>query len=1074
MATDTSQPNRMLQSGGCTLNRVRFWRCCLILPFLVLQALPAWALDPERRISQYGHAAWRLSDGFFSGGPVTVTQTRDGYLWVGTLSGLVRFDGVRFVPWRPEHGPRLPSSEVLDLMAASDGSLWIATLGGLSRWKNQTLINYPSGPGGTVSVLEDPKGRIWFGQNIAAGGTGPLCEVLGGSETRCYGTSDGVPRLRRAHPELEDRGGNLWFASDETLVRWTPHSHSVYELSGTTRPSGIYGLAEAPDGTLWVGTERAGPGLGLQRLVDGKWKPFKTREFDGSTLAVETLYADREGALWVGTLDHGIYRIQGDRVDHFGTADGLSSDLVLAFTEDREGNLWVATNLGVDRFADTAVVGFSTREGLCSSEAGSISASRDGSVWIGGDRALSRLRNGMVSCIRAGEGLPGTQVTSLFEDHAGRLWVGLDDNLWVYENARFRRITRQDGSAVGLVMGIAEDTENRVWITVSASPRILMRIEGLKVQEEHHELQKPRKVVADPTGGLWLGLLNGDLAHFRDGKVATYRFVHDRAALVNQVLANSDGSVLAATTYGLIGWRNGKTLTLTAKNGLPCDEVFALTFDDGGNLWLFMNCGLAEIKSADLQRWLRNPESGVLTKTLDMLDGVRTGRSSFDGAARSPDGRLWFVNASSLQMVDPDHLYRNQVRPPVYIEQVVADRKSYPVKGAVRLPALSRDLEIDYAGLSFVAPQKVLFRYRLEGRDKTWQESGTRRQAFYTDLPPGSYHFRVIACNNGGLWNEEGAALDFVIASAFYQTGWFKTLCAVVFLSALWGLYRYRLYQVARDFNVRLKERVAERTRMARDLHDTLLQSFQGSLLEFQAARNLFSNRPEDAMRSLDGAIGSAEAAIVEGRNAIQDLRTGSEVRSELAHLLTAAGQELSEAQALDGDRPAFDLTVEGPAQTLPPVLQDEVYRMGREIVRNAFLHAHARRIEVEIRYEDRMLRLRIRDDGIGIDPNVLAEGGRAGHWGLPGVRERAKLIGAKLDFWSEPGAGTEVQVAVPASVAYKTSGDGRVLGFFRKTTRSIEKTAQNSRGVRRATQRSSEFLYRLVARIRALCTYDD
>ena len=347
------------------------------------------------------------------------------------------------------------------------------------------------------------------------------------------------------------------------------------------------------------------------------------------------------------------------------------------------------------------------------------------------------LRGSAVSCLRSGRELPGSQVTSLFEDRAGRLWVGLDDGLWVYEHERFSQVRRPDGRPIGLVTSITEDTEEQIWIAVSGPPRILMRIEGLTVRQEYHDAPLPRRVAADPTGGLWLGLLAGDLARLHDGRLQTFRFAPDDTGLLHQVVPLTDGSVLAATSYGLIGWLAGRQATLTVKNGLPCDAVHAIVFDGQDDLWLFLSCGLTEVTSADLQRWKNDPGAQISPRTLDELDGVRMGRAAFAAAARSTDGRLWFANGVQLQTTDPARLRRNAVPPPVHIERIVADRTSYPAGAAVRLPPLTRDLEVDYVGLSFVAPQKVRFRYRLEGRDDTWQEPGTRRQAFYSDLRPG-------------------------------------------------------------------------------------------------------------------------------------------------------------------------------------------------------------------------------------------------------------------------------------------------------------------------------------------------
>jgi signal transduction histidine kinase len=396
---------------------------------------------------------------------------------------------------------------------------------------------------------------------------------------------------------------------------------------------------------------------------------------------------------------------------------------------------------------------------------------------------------------------------------------------------------------------------------------------------------------------------------------------------------------------------------------------------------------------------------------------------------RDRDGRLWFANGSVVQMIDPAHVVRNFTPPPVHVEQIIADHKMYLPGGGVRLPAHTRDVEIDYTALSFTVPQKVHFRYRLEGRDPDWQDAGTRRQAFYTDLRPGAHRFRVIASNNSGVWNEIGDAVEFSIAPAFYQTNWFRASLAAVFVATLWGLYRLRLYQLAREFSAQTRERA----RIARDLHDTLLQSFQASLIQMQTARNIFPRRPEEAVQTLDNAIGSAEQAIDEGRSTIQDLRAAMTPQSNLEYLLTVAAQELAQAPDSNGTHPVFGVSVKGTRRILSSVLQDEVYRIGREVLRNAFHHAHASHIEAEIIYDNRDLRLRIRDDGKGIDRNILQEGARAGHWGLPGARERAKRIGGRIDIWSEAGAGTEIELTVPASRAYAKPQAQRRFGLFRK-----------------------------------------
>ncbi|HTY87365.1 MAG TPA: histidine kinase, partial [Candidatus Acidoferrum sp.] len=334
------------------------------------------------------------------------------------------------------------------------------------------------------------------------------------------------------------------------------------------------------------------------------------------------------------------------------------------------------------------------------------------------------------------------------------------------------------------------------------------------------------------------------------------------------------------------------------------------------------------------------------------------------------------------------------------------------------MPPLVRDLEIDYTALSMVVPEKNRFRVKLEGWDSDWKDAGNERRAFYSNLPPRNYRFRVAACNNSGVWNEAGDTLAFSIAPAYYQTLWFRLACVAAFLAMLWALYQYRLHQVAQEFNRSLEARVAERTRIARELHDTLLQSFHGLLLRFQSASNLLPERPTEAKQRLDSAIDQAAQAITEGRDAVQGLRASTVETNDLALALSTLGRELA-AHEINRNSAVLRVDVEGTPRNLHPILRDEVYRIAGEALRNASRHAQARKIEVEIRYDERELRLRVRDDGKGIDSKILSGEGRDGHFGLRGMRERAKLVGGQLEVWSDAGEGTEVELSIPASIAY-------------------------------------------------------
>jgi PAS domain S-box-containing protein len=783
---------------------------------------PVDALDTSRQISQYGHTAWRIEDGVFAGAPNVMAQTTDGYLWIGTQAGLMRFDGVRFVSWRPPQGSELPSSRINSLLGARDGSLWIGTSMGLARWRNGNLTNYTDRAGSIMAILEDRSGTIWIARANLSDTKGPLCKVAD-TGLRCFGRDDGTT-LPYAVTLANDSLGNIWLAGGALVSRWPTSSADTYvpaALNPAENFNGVVALAGGPDGSVWVGLVQAGKGGGLQQLVHGTWRPFITPEFDGSTLEVTALLVDRDSSLWIGTLNRGIYRIQANKVDHFRGSDGLSGDAVSGLFQDREGNVWVTTSRGIDNFHDLRVASFSTRQGLSTDQVNSVLASRDGTVWIG-NYSLDVLRSGKITSIQPRNGLPGREVTSLLEDRAGRLWVGVDSELSVYEQGKFTKIHTRDGSPLGIVRAMTEDVDGSIWVATHSTENRnrLLRIQDLRVREDISPPQLPlaNTLAADPHGGIWLGLESGGLARYRNDQmefISLNRSPHDGP--VHGLLVNSDTSVLAATESGLVGWQNGKVQSLTVRNGLPCDLIYALIPDKKATLWLYTACGLIAIPNAELQRWWKSPDTMVKATLLDAFDGAQPMSTPLrPNASRSPDGRLWFANQNFVQMIDPAHLDRNLTPPPVHVEEIVADHKPLSPRDGLRLPPLTRDLEIDYTALSFVAPQKVRFRYKLEGHDSEWQDPGTRRQAFYSDLPPANYRFRVIASNNDGVWNEEGATLAFSVAAAWFQTWWFRAGSLAALLALLWCIYRLRVHSIQRRseqlalINAKLEAQISE------------------------------------------------------------------------------------------------------------------------------------------------------------------------------------------------------------------------------------------------------------------------
>jgi len=1021
----------------------------VLLPVLagLLLTATATALNPSLDISQYAHTAWTLREGAFQGFIEAIAQTPDGYLQLGTEFGLLRFDGVRFVPWKFPAGEHLPDSFIAGLLAARDGSLWIGTREGLARWKDGKFTDYPELAGHLVyALIEDRAGTVW-----ASTGGDPakqLCAIQSG-RVQCYG-NDGS--LGKGFLSLsEDRDGNLWVGAETGLWRWKPDRPKLYPVRDSLGQ--IRALIEGDNGTILIAMSHE-----IKRLVDGIPGAYPLPAARGQ-LQPSSLLLDRNGGLWIGTLDQGLLHVHQGRTDRFTRADGLSGDAVSRMFEDREGSIWVATLSGLDRFRDLALATVSVKQGLSNNYVQSVLAARDGGVWLGTLNGLNRWKDGTITIYRkhraqtasraAGasvvhevidNGLPSDGVQSLFESSRGRIWVSTKDGLAYFEHGRFMPVR---AAIKGLTLSIAGDSSENLCISnVNRGLIHLLRgrvfepVPWTKFGGRHADF-----LAVDPIrGGLWLGFAQGGVSYFKDGQVReSYASANGLGeGSVTSLQLDRDGTLWASTEGGLSRVKNGSVATLNNENGLPCNTVRWTIEDDFHSFWLYTACGLVRIARPELEAWAANvdkdPRRKIQMTVFDNSDGVPShlGDTGFTPLeAKSTDGKLWFATVDGVGVIDPRQIPFNTLPPPVHIEQVTADRKTYETTSQLGLPPLIRDLQIDFTALSLVAPEKVRFRYMLVGRDRDWQDARNRRQAFYTDLPPGNYRFRVKACNNNGVWNEVGASWNFSIAAAYYQSNWFRVACAAAFAALLWWVYWLRLRRIALQFNMRLEERVGERTRIAGELHDTLLQSFQGLMLRFQTVLELLPAHSLEAKQALEGALERADQAVSEGRDAVHELRSSTIVGNDLIQAVTAIGEEFA---ANESNRHAakFRMVVEGRPRNLRLIPRDEVYRIAREALWNAFRHAEARMIETEIAYRRSTLQLRIWDDGVGIDTIVLDEGGRAGHWGLPGMRERAQRIGGRLNVWSRAGAGTEVELGIPGSIAYEASRARASFWLFR------------------------------------------
>jgi len=1005
-------------------------RAVVALGILLACCRCAFALNPSLDIKQYAHTAWKIREGFSKGAIYSIAQTPDGYLWLGTEFGLLRFDGVRNIPWQPPPDQHLPSGGVRRLLVARDGTLWIGADKGLASWKSGHLTHYRELAGQFVfALLEDREGTIWVGGSGIP--NGKLCAIHNGS-AHCYGDDGSFGRAVLAL--YEDGEGDIWVGVTGGLWRWKP-GPQFYSLPG--EPDGIQAFAEDTDGALLVGWNG-----GIYRFVDGKTEAYSLRSISGRFRA--RMLRDRNGGLWIGTQDRGLIHVHEGRTDVLSPNDGLSGEDVFTLFEDREGNIWVGTINGLDRFRDFAVATFTVNQGLSQALVGSVLADNDGSVWLATYGGLNRRDHGEITIPPTGSSkrdgkVNGGHPNSLFQDHRGRIWVSTLREFGYLENGQFTSIKGVPG---GSMLSITQDTAGNLWVINETAGLFRISPQNEVQQTPWSSLghkDHASVLAADRSqGGLWLGFFLGGIAYFADGRVRSSYTALDGLGegRVSDFQSDDDGTLWVSTEGGLSRLKNNRVATLTSKNGLPCDTVHWSIEDDDRSFWLYTACGLVRIASSELDAWVADPNRTIQVIVFDSSDGVRSLSGSghyHPQVAKATDGKLWFLPWDGVSVVDPRHLPFNKLPPPVHIEQVTADRKTYwqnfsgdaSSSSHPRLPPLVRDLTIDYTAVSFVAPEKVLFRYKLEGMDHDWQDAGKRRQAFYTNLSPGNYRFRVAACNNSGIWNEAGTFLDFSIAPAYYQTTWFRVSCVAVFLVLLWGIYRLRVQQLQHQFAIGLEARVNERTRIARELHDTLLQSFHGLMLRFQAATNLLPERPVEAKQRFESAIDQAAQAITEGRDAVQGLRSSTVETNDLAMAISALGEELA-ADGTIADSTLFRMAVEGTPRNLHPILRDEVYRIAGETLRNAFRHAQARQIEVEIHYDARQFRLRVRDDGKGIDPEILGEQPRPGHFGLHGMRERAKIVGGQLDVWSELDSGTEVELSIPASRAYATSSARR------------------------------------------------
>ena len=963
----------------------------------------------------------------------SMTQTRDGYLWIASGSGLTRFDGVHFrrLPELLPPGEAMLSPGISSLLPDPDGGLWFGyQFGGVSLLRDGHLRNFPRPaditPSSVRQLLLDRAGVLWV---VTPRG---LWQLRAG-QWHAIALPD--PAARAPLSLVQDGQGDLWAATEAGIFRRAAGATTFEPVAlPGVQPTGVM---RGPEGRAWIlanGATLAGalprPGESPE-LVQRTWK----------TLRPELkLYVDHEGTLWLFNENNLLRWPHPERPDSaiVPLPANMTSDVSTLF-EDREGNVWITASEGLVRLraSKLTAVPFAPKTSFVG-----MSAGTSGELWATtSPTGLQRITDKPVP-VHVPDPRGRADLTFVHRDDRGRVWFGGMEGLWCLENGRFRELPLPPGvgrSNGGLVSDVPSsflsDAAGAQWLAVPRRP--VYRYANGHWEQPAGLPDLPLMTMAnDDAGHVWLAYADNRLLRIDSAAPSNITEIHG-LAVGNLMALSPRGDRLWIGGDAGIAMLDGQGLhTFAAKTRGVLSGVSGIVQARSGDLWLNAVNGISQFPVAEVDAALRDPGHLMTSARYGYDDGM-TGEPPMmrplPTLVEGSDGRLWFSASNGMAVLDPTHIAHNTVVPPVVIEDVQSQGKSHAATQGLTLPVHTTELRIAYTALSLGIPERVAFRYRLQGVDADWQEAGNRREAFYTQLSPGDYVFEVRASNDDGVWNDEGARLRFRIEPAFWQTPWFAALCVAVAIASLWAWHRLRLRQAAARLQNRLDARLAERERIARELHDTLMQGFHGLMLRFQTATERIPR--ELAARGLmDAALDRADAVLVEGRHRLLDLRR--EEQPELGPALAEAGEALALHRST-----RFELVETGTARALRPEIGDAFLRIGTEALANAFKHAQASRIDVELSHGDDQLRLRVRDDGAGMDAAVLAAGGRPGHWGLTGMRERAAQIGAALTLVSRPGAGTELELRLSAARAWRPAPapTRRGLRFPRGRARELE-----------------------------------